>query len=272
MPIVNDIQSLVIGKRPNRRRVLLSSTTISAVLTDPVAIDVTPFSETLSANTDTNSGTMYFIVSTSANTPSRDQMTSGLDGDGNAAANATSVTVTSLANGTITKTVTGLLDNTNYYAYFYQFVTGPSNIVTTTFDTADVVTPVLSAPTAGVASPISGTAGITTDTGLGTLYYVVSSSSGTPNTTQMKTGLDNTGNTATFATSGAVIASGVQDNINITGLLSGYTYYVHFYQEDATGFGFSNKPNTSLTTAGTGFIVYSEPHSIYYVQRQGATI
>lgn len=86
----------------------------------------------------------------------------------------------------------------------------------------DVTAPVLSNPTGTNTGKYSAIGSVTTNEAGGLLYYITTTSA-TATAAAVKAG-----------SSGAVAASGVQ-NITITGLSAGTTYYNHFLHRDAAG-------------------------------------
>lgn len=107
------------------------------------------------------------------------------------------------------------------------------------FDFVNTVTPAsaptLSSPADVSTSSTSGAGSVTTDTGSGTLYYVLSSSATAPSAAQIKAGNDHTGSAAVASGSQAVSATGNQTTPTITGLAPSTTYYLHFVQNAAGG-------------------------------------
>lgn len=99
------------------------------------------------------------------------------------------------------------------------------------------VAPVLSSPTdTAVASSQNFTATVSTTSGSGTLYWVVSTASNAPSAAQVKAGQMHTGAAASAAGSQAVSGTGAQA-IGSTASALGWstTGYVHFMHEDAVG-------------------------------------
>jgi hypothetical protein len=113
---------------------------------------------------------------------------------------------------------------------------GIANDTTWSFTAAagDVTAPVLTSPTAAPASTTTGTGGVTTDEGNGTLYFVVTASATPPSAAQVKAGQNNAGAAAVDSGSQSVTGTGAQ---SITGGFSGLTaatnYYAYYMHEDA---------------------------------------
>jgi hypothetical protein len=97
--------------------------------------------------------------------------------------------------------------------------------------TVAAVGPVLSNPTDTSTGSTTGSGTVDTNTGNGTLYWVVTQSATSPSAAQVQAGQDHTGSTADDSGSQAVSATGTQ-NVSFTGLVSGTTYYAHFVQVD----------------------------------------
>ena len=117
---------------------------------------------------------------------------------------------------------------------------------------ADVTAPILSNPTATVTGLFTATGTVITDEGDQTLYYYAST-----NSTELA---------ATIKASGSnqiVTATGTQ-NVSLTGLLAGTTYYLHFVQDDSA----NNTSNVVSTSAFT-----TDPvKNIIYAQKRFKTI
>lgn len=117
--------------------------------------------------------------------------------------------------------------------------------------------PTLTSPTAVQTGQTTGTIGVTTDQGNGTLFWVVTTSSTAPSVAQIKAGQDNSGAAAAASGSQAVSASGAQSH-NVTGLSAGTTYNAFFVHTDA-GSNNSNIPSgvnfTTASSATKNFII-----------------
>lgn len=126
---------------------------------------------------------------------------------------------------------------------------------------ADVVAPILSAPSFSTTNSTIGDASVTTDE-LGPMYIVITNSSTLPSKPQIKAGQDHTGAAALNAYSFSVGAIGAQ-TYNAMAYATGTGRYIYFMQEDISGnqsnivtsgpFG-SNNTITKLgsTLIGTG--------------------
>ena len=133
------------------------------------------------------------------------------------------------------------------------------------FDFLNTITPAgapsLSAATDVFVSSTSGAGTVTTDTGSGTLYYVLSSSATAPSAAQIKAGNDHTGAAAVASGSQAVSTTGSQATASITGLTEDTTYYLHFVHNAAVG--------DSNVASGDGF---TTPMAGSWTETAGATI
>jgi len=222
----------------------------------------------LGVDTDANVGTVYWVVTQSATTPSAAQIKAGNDHNGSTADDSGSISVTE--SGTQAGATTGLTASTTYYAHFVHenTVNGTtSNTISadgfTTDSAGDVTAPTLSSPTDAAASATTASIGVDTDEDNGTLYWVITTASNTPSAAQVKAGQDHTGAAATKAGSQVITSTGTK-SATPTGLTANTAYYAHFMHEDnstnqssvADGDGFTTwpaKPATEeLTTPGAG--------------------
>lgn len=110
----------------------------------------------------------------------------------------------------------------------------------------DIVAPTLSAPVGTSTGTTTATVGATTNEGNGKLYYVVTTSSSQPHTSQIKLGLTTTGTPAPKFGSIAVSSTGAK-TANLTSMAAG-TYYAHLYHEDSSG-------NRSNTVSSSSFVI-----------------
>lgn len=204
-------------------------------------------------------GTIYWVVTTSATTPSVSQIQAGNDHTGSAAVDSGNASVGST--GEKTGSVTGLTAATTYYGYWvHEDAAGNQSSIAATgsFITDSVTAPVLSSPTDVVFGSTLGTLTVSTDVANGTLYHVLSSSSTAPSKAQVKAGQDHTGSSALASGSQSVSATGTQ-TVNKTGLTPSTTYYTHFMHESSGGAqsnvssadGFTTASNANLIPNGT---------------------
>jgi predicted GH43/DUF377 family glycosyl hydrolase len=112
--------------------------------------------------------------------------------------------------------------------------------------TVAAVGPVLSNPIDISTGSTTGSGTVDTDTGNGTLYWVVTQSATSPSVAQVQAGQNDGGTAADDSGSQAVSGTGTQ-NVSFTGLSSGTTYYAHYNQQD------SQADNSNVSTAD-GFI------------------
>jgi uncharacterized repeat protein (TIGR02059 family) len=123
------------------------------VLTEPTATSITETTATIGATTDSATGTLYAVVTTSATQPSVAQIKAGENDGGTAAVWAGNDD--SLSVGANTFSVTGLSAGQTYHAYFVQNDgEDDSNVLPGSFQTvaADVTPPTIQSatvPTAG---------------------------------------------------------------------------------------------------------------------------
>lgn len=94
--------------------------------------------------------------------------------------------------------------------------------------------PVLTNPTASATGPTTATGSVDTDTGSGTLYWVVTQSSTAPSVSQVQAGQDHNGNPGAASGNQAVVAAGTQ-TADASGLEPETTYYFHFQQHVPEG-------------------------------------
>jgi hypothetical protein len=109
--------------------------------------------------------------------------------------------------------------------------------------------PNLTSPTGSSATDPTASLSVSTDTGNGTLYWVVTASATLPSVAQVQAGQDNTGATAPASGNQAVSGSGTQ-NATATGLTPGGTYYVHFQQKGANSANSTVDASSSWTQTG----------------------
>lgn len=123
----------------------------AATLSSPASNTVTSTTANVTCTSDTASGSIYAIASTSSTTPTASQIEGGLNGTG-AAASATGSVVAAV--GTNTISFTGLTSNTTYYYWLVQDNGSFSNVVGGSSFTTPVPSPVISST--NTATPIVG--------------------------------------------------------------------------------------------------------------------
>lgn len=121
--------------------------------------------------------------------------------------------------------------------------------------------PVLSSPTISASGLNNGTGSVSTDTGSGTLYWVTTTSSTAPSSTQIINGNDHTGSAAYKSGSQAISSTGTQ-NISFSSLAQD-TYYIHYVQVASL---------TSTVVSSSGVAIGGSLHAYtngYIVKCQG---
>ena len=229
--------------------IVVADDLVAPALSGPAGVGTGETTANLAASTDKDNGSIYWVVTESASSPSSTQVQAGEDHLGGAAVANGSQSVTAL--GEQNAAATGLSTATTYYAHFTQ-VDVSANISdvasSPSFDTtADAIAPVLSGASASATSASSLSALVTTDEGNGTLYGVVTSSASVPSQAQVKAGQDHTGSAADWAGSEAVFSSG-EKSLTPTGLTAATNYYFHTMHEDATGNQSAVTSSASVTT------------------------
>lgn len=208
----------------------------AAVLSDPAGEGTGETTANLAVTTDKDNGTLFWVVTESAPSPSATQIAAGQDHTGSDAAASGSRSVTAL--GVQNMAATGLSSATTYYAHFTQTdVSANVSVVATSVGFAsgpDETAPVLTDPTASAISASAASASVATDEGNGTLYGVATGSATPPSAVQIKAGEDHTGSTAAWSGSTAVFGTGAKA-LSPTGLTAATAYYLHAMHEDASG-------------------------------------
>lgn len=95
-----------------------------------------------------------------------------------------------------------------------------------------VTVPVLSSPLGSATGQTTAQGEVTTDTGNGTLYGIMSTSATKPSIAQIQAGQDHTGSAAPWDDSQSVVTSGNQV-MSATGLTAATNYFFHAQQEDS---------------------------------------
>lgn len=188
-----------------------------------------------SVDTDTGSGTLYHVVTTSSTKPTVAQVKAGEDDTGTAAPASGSQAISST--GTKNVSGSGLSSGTQYWIHYVQ-ADGDGNdssVVTsssfTTDSGSDTTAPTLTNPTGTTVNASSADGSVDTDEANGTLYWVVTGSSTKPSVAQIQAGQDHNGTAAAESGNQAVSATGTQ-NVSATGLTAGATRYFHFQHQD----------------------------------------
>lgn len=150
------------------------------------------------------------------------------------------------------------------YAYWAE----PTDVTDFSLSTADftfvvppgVGGPVLSSPVDTANGGTAATGSVSTDTGNGTLYWVVTTSVTSPSSAGVKAGQDHNGVAADDSGSQAVSGTGVQNlSPAPSGLTSETTYYIHFMHENASAVQSAVASGDGFTTADVTAPTLSSP-------------
>ena len=150
------------------------------------------------------------------------------------------------------------------YAYWAE----PTDVTDFSLSTADftfvvppgVGGPVLSSPVDTANGGTAATGSVSTDTGNGTLYWVVTTSVTSPSSAEVKAGQDHNGVAADDSGSQAVSGTGVQNlSPAPSGLTSETTYYIHFMHENASAVQSAVASGDGFTTADVTAPTLSSP-------------
>ncbi len=227
---------------------------VAPVLSSPIDAADGATASTGSVTTDSAGGVIYWVITTSATSPSAAQVRAGLDNAGATAADQ-GTQVVALA-GTYNMAGDGLSGSTNYFTHFMHenVDSQQSNVASASGFTTEVeiIPPVLSNPVDEADGQTAFTASVTTNEAGGTLYWVVSTDSTTPTALQVSMGQGAGGVTGADSGNQVVAAAGVQ-NISDGSLTADTQYFVHFMHEDAD-MAFSNVVSGDgfTTAAATG--------------------
>jgi hypothetical protein len=203
-------------------------------LTSPTATGITATGATVGATTDTASGTLYVVVTTSATQPSSAQIKAGQSHTGAAAVFAANQAVSST--GAKTSNATGLTASTTYYAHWIHDSSGDSNILSSS---AFATAPTLSSPTVSATGNTTATCGATTTGANGTMYFL-RRTGGSPASGAT---IVATGNSLAVSSSGAKILA-------MTGFTTDTAYITDIVHADSAG-TLSNVVSTSSFTPST---------------------
>ena len=122
---------------------------------------------------------------------------------------------------------------------------------------SDTTAPILSSATASSSGATTGSLGVTTDEGNGTLYVVVTTSATQPSVAQIKAGQNNSGTSAAYSSSQSISSTGTK-TFSATGLTTGTAYYAHFVHTDAAANDSNRASSSSFTPAASG--VFFQPN------------
>lgn len=204
--------------------------TTAPILSAATAIETAATTADGTVTTDEADGTLYWVVTQSATSPSVAQIQAGQNHLGAAADDSGNQVISST--GIKTANATGLLAGNEYY-FHYQHADSDSNDSTVLSTSYSILlgAPTLSVPTGVASSDTQASGTTTTNDSSGTLYWVVTQSATQPSIAQIKAGQDHLGAGADALGSSAVAASGIQ-YVNASGLTALTNYYFHFVQTD----------------------------------------
>lgn len=221
---------IVISDDQNEDMTAFLPSSAGATLETPTATSITQTTATIGCTTDSATGTLYGVVTTSATPPSEAQVAAGQDHTGATA--AASGTNASLSVGANTINVTGLTADTTYYSHFVQDegTAEYSNVLSSTsWNTLEVVnSPAISAGAITNRTVDGFTIGFTTDTANGTAYYAVYTTSTARNAATAQDIVDESTSldAAVAAGSKAVTVAEAQTFTAVSGLDPDTPYYV----------------------------------------------
>jgi hypothetical protein len=225
-PLRHPLQSPLAARRGGVPDPALSSPSVTVI--DETSADA-------SVVTNTGSGVLYWIASTSATQPTTTQIKAGQMHTGSAATAFGSQAVSESGQQDVFGGVIGLTTGVTYYMHFYQETDSliGTNIVTSgAFVPADVTGPVLSSAEVLTVGETSATATVNTDTADGVLYWVVTESSTVPSAAQIVAGQNHLGAAAVDDGSASVTASGPQP-FALSGLTAATDYWLYIVHLDA---------------------------------------
>ena len=214
----------------------------------------------LTLSSDEANGTLYWVLTTSAQEPAASHILAGQSVGGTAPVAAGNQPVSTVDTQPAIS-VASLNIGTQYHFYILHR-DDASNLSTTetiSFTPSDVIAPTLSAVSA-TAAGTTGTLNWATDEGNGTGYWVCTATSTAPSDAQVIAGQNENGFSAIASGMQSVTAAGAQAEQIITGLANGQTYFFHLLHRDDSG-------NTSSVSSTTGVTVSNASASINIVER-----
>ena len=233
--------------------------------------------------------TVYYVVTTSATTPTAAQIQAGKDNTGATALKFGNFAAATAGTDAPT-TISGLNASTTYHIYSVA-KDAAGNVSTvdskTATTTADTTAPTYTASTQNPANTqFEYKVNASEDA---TIYYVVTTSATAPTAAQIKTGKDNTGATA-LKSGNYTVTGGLDDITAITGLSPNTTYHIYSVAVDGATNTSTVDHKTATTTTDTTAPTYtssgitnvgsttfdytvkvSEDATIYYVVTTSAT-
>lgn len=223
------------------------------VLTSPTDVQTGPTTGYGTVVTDTPTGTLYAVATTSSTPPTATQVKAGQDHSGSSATWSGNQTVAGA--GTYEVTPTGLTELTAYTIHYMHEVSGRQSAVVSgdgfTTPSSDMTAPTLSSAVVTNIASTFATVGCTTNEGNGTVYWVVTTSSTAPTATQVKAGQDHTGAAVATGKKGSWAAptpSGGAQTGSATGLSASTNHWAYFMHEDAVGNKSTVLSSSSFTT------------------------
>ena len=214
----------------------------------------------LTLSSDEANGTLYWVLTTSAQLPVSTHILSG-QGAGGSVPVAAGNQLVNVVDTQPAIVIPTLSFGTEYHFYILQEdeAGNLSTIQTLGFTPSDETAPILSNIIAS-ASGSTATLDWSTNEGNGTGYWVCTSSATAPSGVQIIAGQNENGNPATASGMQSVSAPGVQADQVVTGLSSGQTYFFHLLQRD-------DSENTSTISSTTGVTVSNVSATINIVER-----
>jgi hypothetical protein len=206
------------------------TTFIAPVLSSPTATTTGDTTADGSVTTDQANGNLYFVVTTSATSPTEAQVKAGQDHTGGLAAYSGSQGVS--GSGVQNVSASGISPDTTYYFHFmHENTDSVQSDVSTSASFTTFIAPVLSSPTGTATGTSTADGSVSTNQANGTLYFVVTGTSTAPTQAQVKAGQDHTGSSASDSGSQTVSSTGVK-NVSATGLTANTKYYFYFMHEN----------------------------------------
>lgn len=233
---------------PPRIPVVLSyaADIVAPILSSPVGTETGLTTADGTVSTDDSTGTLYWVVTSSATSPSVAQIQAGQDHLGVAADASGNQAISGL--GVQTVNATGITTGVARYFHFQQqdLATNDSTVVSSA--SFILQAPTLSSPTSQTVAATTGSGTVSTDESNGTLYWVVTQSATSPSIAQVQAVQSNTGAPADDGYNQSVIASGVQ-NVSVSRLTPETTYYIHYQHQDAAGNDSTVSTSAAFTTS-----------------------
>lgn len=211
---------------------------------------------TLSYTTTEGSGGMYWVVTSSAQTPESWRIKREEDHEGSPALAAGSQRPTT-AGEQPDVVVTGLTAGGTYHFHMYHRANNETSDIASASVTLEGQVPVdITAPSLSAVSASSSgnTATLTwaTDEGNGTGYWVCTTAPTVPTEAQIIAGQDHSGAVAVASGAQSVSDPGAQVSQAVSGLSSGSSYFFHLLHRDASDNTSTRVSTTGVTVASSG--------------------